>query len=261
MGWTKNIAMLTLAAVVQLAGCIDVTIGGELRRDGSGLVDVHYVVVKEFFFGKYGQIETNNLLPLDADGVRAFAANYPGVQLLSVQVADAGQTKTPQGKTLNLLSVQYRLGFNDINVFRTNHFRFAYYPFEDAQYFQFRIDKRMPQPGEMPEARPDVNPLATGITKGRKLDLGFYMSDRVLDSNGEQVAHSTVKWSIPIAEIVGGRKQTLVAWAKLPKQSDPGLYDRLKLALALEPWKAPASFLSLDRWPPQALESGAAPTP
>ena len=239
-----------LAVVIGAVGCIDVAIDGEVRKDGSGMLRVTYIVIDDFFTGRYAELDNSKVLPLTEADIQKFVSSLPGAVLVYAEVKSLGEQKTGLGRKYSLSRVHYQFAFADINEIATNHFRFAYYPKNENQYFQFRVDKSMPPPGDIPDARPNVNPLAHALTQDRFIRLTIYLPDRILRSNGDMTAAPTVRWELPMSEILAGRLPSLVAWAEMPQQSEQGALAQLRTFFLLDSWKNPENFDGAQNWAP-----------
>lgn len=229
-------------------GCLEISLNGDLRLDGSGTIAMHYVILKEVFEGKYGEIEKNRLLPLSEEDVNAFVDSFPGAKLEGVHVQDNDDVEimTDVKRKVGFRTVAFKMSVADVNAISTNHIRLAYFPYGDNAYFQFRIDKDISS-----DARTDadrfgsVNPFGDMLLAGRNLTVQMTLPAKILRSNGVPLSWSTIRWDIPLTAIVGDVQESIVAWAEMPlasEQKSDAFLNRFKAIFPGQSWRDPADL-------------------
>ena len=220
--------------------CVEVNVRGEIRQDGSGTLHVSQSFVKDFADGGYAELSTNRLFPTDETGVARFVEGFSGAKLMAVNVSDQADALSLRGRKLAARRVEYSFAFDDINAIKTNHMRFAYYPYGDNSYFQFRIDKKVSADHAGP-----VNPIIGTLTEGQYLKMSFDMPAKLENTNGFKKSTQRVEWEIPMQAILDDLQPSIVAWAQMPKWdmgAAQALWQGLSANFFSAAWRNPANL-------------------
>lgn len=200
---------LPLALMTLLSGCIEIQMRLSIRHDGSALVELGYAVYRRFLLGDLVEIEKNELIPLAEAEVQPWLKRIAGSKLIDYSERDVDDSKYARVGGLRL----YRLMFSieDLNDLRFDHIRFAWYPWNDEQIFQFRVVKDL---SVITPAETTADPLADAVLGERTLRLKVEFPARLRGGNAEQLAWGQAEWTFPVRTLYSSLHPTVVAWAR-----------------------------------------------
>jgi len=203
-----------IVVLVFLSACVNVEEKIFLNLDGSGRMDVRYVLKREFF--QLIPQGPGTMFPVSEAEVYKKFENVKGVKVEGAKLEMNEQT----------VSLQYVLTFKDISAFNNDSYRFTFQKDGNDQNFHVWIKGGGAQQNLKNEA-------LKGKVMGEALSQAMAMYNLkitvvfpapIVKSNAQEVQERTATWVVPIWELQKKPAFDLDARIKVRK----GLWDKIK---------------------------------
>ena len=180
--------------VVFLSGCIEYTANFYVNLDGTGILDVVYVVNKSLLATVVKERMGNtNFLPLSKEGVEKYYAKKKGVKLLKVNFKDVG----PQ-----TLRIHIRVSFENPKYLNDQQMQY-WWGIEGGRYvFKIHIKKV----GYPSKNNPIIEKAIKEAMSKYYVTFNIHLPRRIVESNADEIDWNTATWKISIYEMTHMRE-------------------------------------------------------
>ncbi len=172
-----------------LSGCVEYTAKFYLNLDGSGVLDVVYVVNKSLLATVVKQRMGNtNFLPLTKEGVEEYYKKKKGVKLIKVDFKDLG----PQ-----TLKIHIMVSFENISYLDDQQFKY-WWGIEGGRY---TLKIHLKKVGDYNKNNPIIEKAIKEAMSKYHITFEAHLPRKVVESNADEIDWNTVTWKISLYDM------------------------------------------------------------
>ncbi len=184
----KKLFLLAFLSTLALtfSGCVEYTAKFYINLDGSGVLDIVYIVNKSLLATVVKQrLGKWNFLPLSKEGIKNYYKKKKGVKLIKVDFKDLG----PQ-----TLRIHIMVSFENIKYLNDQQFKY-WWGIEGGRY-TLRI--RLKKVGYPTKNNPIIEKAIKEAMSKYHITFEVHLPRKVVESNADEIDWNTVTWRISL---------------------------------------------------------------
>ena len=168
------------------SGCVEYTAKFYINLDGSGVLDVVYIVNKSVFATVVKQrLGKTNFLPLTKEGIEGYYKKKKGVKLIKVDFKDIG----PQ-----TLKIHTMVSFENIKYLDDQQFKY-WWGIEGGRY---TLKIKLKKVGHLTKNNPVIEKAIKEAMSKYYITFEIHLPRKVIESNADEIDWNTATWKISL---------------------------------------------------------------